>query len=66
METKSKHSSKSTKHDQGLLLDVARTIGSTLGTLAAKTGSASKQATRPVRVKKSRSKAGKTRNRRKA
>ena len=42
METKSKHSSKSAKHEQGLLLDVARTIGSTLGTLAAKTGSASK------------------------
>jgi hypothetical protein len=66
METKSKHSSKSAKPEQGLLLNVARTIGSTLGTLAAKTGSVSKQATRPVRVKKSRSKAGKTRNRRKA
>ena len=66
METKSKHSSKSAKPEQGLLLNVGRTIGSTLGTLAAKTGSASKIATRSVRVKKSRSKAGKTRTRRKA
>jgi len=57
---------KSAEPEQGLLLSVARTIGSTLGTLAAKSGSISMQVTRPVRAKKTRSKAAKTRNRRKA
>lgn len=66
METKSKRGSKSEKSDQGLLVNVARTIGSTLGTLAARTGNASKQGARPIRAKKTRSKRGKTRNRRKA
>ena len=63
---KSNHVKKSAESEQGLLLNVARTIGSTLGTLAAKTGSISKQSARPVRAKKTRSKARKTRNKRKA
>jgi hypothetical protein len=63
---KSKHMNKSIEPEQGILLNVARTIGSTLGTLAAKTGGISKQATPPVRAKKAGSKAGKTRNKRKA
>jgi hypothetical protein len=66
MGMKSKRMKKSAQPEQGVLLNVARTIGSTLGTLAAKTGSVSKQATRPRRTKKTSSKAGKTRNRRKA
>lgn len=66
METKSKHRSKSAKPEQGLLLNVARTIGSTLGTLAAKTGTASNHTTRNAPAKKTGSKARKTRERREA
>jgi hypothetical protein len=66
MRMKSKHMNQSAEPEQGLFINVARTIGSTLGTLAAKTGSVSKQSARPAPAKKTRSKAGKTRNKRKA
>jgi hypothetical protein len=47
-------------------MNVARSIGSTLGSVVAKTGMATKRSARPVLVKKSRSKAGKTRSKRSA
>jgi hypothetical protein len=53
---KSKHATKPAKSEQGLLLNVARTIGSTLGTLAAKTGGVTKRSSLPARAKKTRSK----------
>jgi hypothetical protein len=63
---KSKRVGKSAKAEQGLLLSVARTIGSTLGTLAAKTGGESKHSIRPARVKKTKPNAAKTRIRHRA
>ena len=64
---KSKRRSKSATAKQGLLLDVARTIGSTLGNLAAKAEPAMKHPTRAVRMKEARStKSRKPRNRRSA
>jgi hypothetical protein len=63
---KAKRTGKSAKTEQGILLNVARTIGATLGTLAARAGGESKRSTRPVPVKKSRSKPRKTRNRQSA
>lgn len=54
---KSKRAGKSAKTQHGLLLNVARSIGSTLGTIAAKTGAASKPSTRRAVAKKIRSKA---------
>lgn len=61
---KSKRTSKSALAEQGLLLNVARTIGSTLGTLAAKTEFATKHSTRPVSGRKLRTKSAKPRNKR--
>jgi hypothetical protein len=58
---KSNRVRKTAKTQQGLLLDVARTIGSTLGTLAAKTGGAPKHPNRHVVSKKARTKAVKSR-----
>lgn len=63
---KSKRRSKSATPKQGLLLNVARTIGSTLGNLAAKAEPATKHPTRPVRAKEASSKSRKPRNRRSA
>jgi hypothetical protein len=45
---------KSAEVQQGLLVNVARTIGSTLGALAAKTGSVPSRHVRPRLVKKKR------------
>jgi hypothetical protein len=56
---KSNRAGKTAKAQHGLLLNVARSIGSTLGTIAAKTGSASKPSTRRAVAKKIRSKATK-------
>lgn len=53
---KSKLATKPAKSEQGLLLNVACTIGSTLGTLAAKTGGVTKRSAIPTRAKKTRSK----------
>ncbi len=61
---KSKRMRKPVKIEQGLLLDVARTIGSTLGTLAAKTDLATKHIPRRVSTRRIGSKAGKSRNKR--
>ena len=62
---KSKRRSKSAPAKQGLLLDVARTIGSTLGTLAAKADPAVKHPPSALRMKKTRStRTKKPRNRR--
>jgi hypothetical protein len=63
---KSNRAHKAAKTQRGLLLDVARTIGSTLGTLAAKTGGVSKHPTRQVLRKKTRTKPVKNRKRRNA
>jgi hypothetical protein len=64
---KSKQNKNSAKSQQSLLLNVARTIGSTLGTLAAKTGGVSEP---PARVARGRKRKGtpvrKTRARRSA
>jgi hypothetical protein len=54
---KSNRAGKASKAQHGLLLNVARSIGSTLGTIAAKTGAASKPSTRRAVAKKIRSKA---------
>ncbi len=51
---KSKRTTKPAKAEQGLLMDMARTIGSTLGTLAAKTGASPRHAAVPVLAKKKR------------
>ena len=48
---------KAAKAQHGILLDVARSIGSTLGTIAAKTGAVSKPSARRALAKKVRSKA---------
>jgi hypothetical protein len=56
---KSNRGRKAAKAQHGLLLDVARSIGSTLGTIAAKTGATSKPSTRRAVAKKIRSKAAK-------
>jgi hypothetical protein len=63
---KSNRANKAAKTQRGLLLDVARTIGSTLGTLAAKTGRVSKHPTRHVLASKTRTKPVKSRKRRDA
>jgi hypothetical protein len=60
-EMKSNRVRKTAKTQQGLLLDVARSIGSTLGTLAARTGGVSKHRTRHVVSKKARTKPVKSR-----
>ena len=65
-EMKSNRASKVAKTQQGLLLNVARSIGSTLGTIAAKTGGVSKNSNRHAIAKKTRSKAAKTRKKRAA
>ena len=64
METK--RISKSTKKGDSLLVSFARTIGSTLGTVAAKTNELSKPARRRTVSAKSGSKANKTRKKNKA
>lgn len=56
-EMKSNRAGKASKTQHGLLLDVARSIGSTLGTIAAKTGAATKPSTRRALARKIRSKA---------
>jgi hypothetical protein len=63
---KSKHATKPAQAEQGALLNIARTIGSTLGTIAAKTGNLSERPSRPVQRKKTKRPAGKTRKSRKA
>jgi hypothetical protein len=64
---RSKRSSgKPANSKKGFLLNVARTIGSTLGTLAAKTEPVLEHLERPVPRKKVRSKSGKSRIRRSA
>jgi hypothetical protein len=62
---KSKRNKSSAKSQQGILIDVARTIGTTLGTLAAKTGGVSEPPARVARGRKRRGTAArKTRARR--
>jgi hypothetical protein len=56
---KSNRAGKAAKAQHGLLLNMARSIGSTLGTIAAKTGAASKPSMRRAVAKKVRSKAAK-------
>jgi hypothetical protein len=63
---KSNRTTKSAKTEPGLLLNVARTIGSTLGTLAAKTDGRSKHSRRAVVAKKTRSNKIEARKRRRA
>ena len=60
---KSKQLSKPSKTQQNLLTSIARTIGSTLGTLAAKGAESKRAATRPVGIKKTRSKAANNKRR---
>ena len=50
---KSRSVSKAAKKDKGLLINFARTIGSTLGTMAAKTDILSKPARRRTASRKS-------------
>lgn len=59
---KSKRTRKSTKGKQSLLVNVARTIGSTLGTLAARTTTAAEDLPREVPPRTNKSKGGKARN----
>ena len=61
-----KRASKSAKKDKGLLVSFARTIGSTLGSVAAKADALSKPARRRPVSGKSGSKANKTRKTNKA
>ena len=63
---RSKRSSKPGSAKQGFLLNVARTIGSTLGTLAAKTEPLTEHFDRPAPRKKIRRKTGKSRTKRSA
>jgi hypothetical protein len=58
--------SKTSKKDRSLLVNFARTIGSTLGTVAAKTEVLSKPARRRTVSRKSGSKANKTRKKNRA
>jgi hypothetical protein len=58
---KAKRTRKIAEREQGLLLNVARSIGSTLGSLAARTGAVPEQAARPTRAKKTKSRATKSR-----
>ncbi|HLJ15643.1 MAG TPA: hypothetical protein VKV15_14175 [Bryobacteraceae bacterium] len=67
---KTKPVRKPAKVHEGVLVDMARTIGTTLGTLAAKTrmaaGTVSSMPSPPARVRKTRAKAAKRRAKRKA
>jgi hypothetical protein len=63
---KTKRTGKPAKVEHGLLLDMARTIGSTLGSLAAKTGAPSRLAASPARVKRKTTTRARTRKKRKA
>jgi hypothetical protein len=67
---KTKPVRKPAKVHEGILVDMARTIGSTLGTLAARTRTAKSTVTnlpsRTARTRKTRSKGAKPRIRRKA
>jgi hypothetical protein len=70
MKTQRKSTRKSIPPEPSLLLSVARSIGTTLGTIAAKAGSVpsvQKPAPRPSRARKTRAKSAKsTRTRRRA
>jgi len=57
---------KPAKKDKGLLINFAETIGSTLGSVAAKTDFLSKPAQRRIVRRKSRSLAGKARKKNKS
>jgi hypothetical protein len=62
IDMKSKRTRKSTSAEPGLLMNVARTIGSTLGTLAARTTKPTKALPRAVRGGRSKSKGSKARS----
>ena len=62
----SKRASKTAMKDKGLLVSFARTIGSTLGAVAAQADALSKPAPQRAASRKSTSKANKTRKKTKA
>ena len=57
---KAKRTRKVAEREQGLLLNVARSIGSTLGSLAARTSAAPERVAQPARGKKTKSRAAKS------
>jgi len=64
IEMKTNRTAKQAKPERELLLNVARTIGSTLGKVAAKTGVVTKPSARHARAKKARPNGDKARGRR--